>query len=256
MSAPRLTEDEIVSYLKGTDKPTLLVEDTGDLTVYHWMEERLGMGYGAIYPCGGRTVLLSLYNRRGQFPNAKLVWLADLDMWRFSSPPPDLSGIIFTTGYSIENDIYAGSNIEQLLTSTEADQHRQVLSLLCEWMAFEIGQFRSGHQPEVACSVRSVIDFEAMTLCPNFCKRRNYASPNTAEVGAVKNDYKLSIRGKTLIDALVYFLSDPNRKSKHSKAALVESALKLCPGNEYLARILLDITNQFGSLNFTPSTKR
>jgi hypothetical protein len=95
------------------------VEGEDDATIYRWLESQLGVFSGSVLFCSGRDVLISIFRKRETFPHGKIAFLADLDMWRFSPPPADLLGILFTTGYSIENDLYAGSQIEALLEDTE-----------------------------------------------------------------------------------------------------------------------------------------
>ena len=53
--------------------------------------------------------------------------MADKDLWLFSGIPPDYPDIIWTEGYSIENDLYAGASLEDLLNADEVDEHGQVL---------------------------------------------------------------------------------------------------------------------------------
>jgi hypothetical protein len=137
MPTPKMTESEIISYLTKTSLPTILVEGEADAGIYRWLESQLGIFSGSFLICSGRDVLLSIYRRRGTFPHGKIAWLADLDMWRYSSPPTDLAGIIFTTGYSIENDLYAGSDIESLLEPAEQSQHAQLLRVICRWCAHQ-----------------------------------------------------------------------------------------------------------------------
>jgi hypothetical protein len=132
-----MTEKEIIDYLKRTSLPTLLVEGEDDAAIYRWLENRLGVFSGSVLFCSGRDVLFSIYRNRETFPHGKLAWLADLDMWRFSPPPSDLQGIVFTTGYSIENDLYAGSEIEALMEDDERSRHSRLLSALCRWFSFE-----------------------------------------------------------------------------------------------------------------------
>jgi hypothetical protein len=163
-----MTEKEIIDYLGKTSLPTLLVEGKDDAVIYRWLEDQLGLFAGSILFCSGRDALISIFRKRNAFSHGKVAWLADLDMWRYSAPPPDLSGIIFTTGYSIENDLYAGSDIETLLEAAERSRHSQLLSVLCRWFAFEILEFQAGRPAEVAEHINRVVDFTKMVISAEY----------------------------------------------------------------------------------------
>lgn len=124
MPTPKPTEAEIISYLQRTELPTLLVEGDDDAKIYRYLERRLGIFSGSTLACSGREVLISIYRKRNTFRHGKLAWLADLDLWKFSTPPSDLDGIIFTAGYSIENDLYAGKILLQTLVKFLSGQQR------------------------------------------------------------------------------------------------------------------------------------
>jgi hypothetical protein len=235
-----MTEKEIVDYLGRTSLPTLLVEGPDDAVIYRWLENQLGIFSGSVLFCSGRDVLLSIYRKRETFPHGKLAWLADLDMWRFSSPPSDLDGIAFTTGYSIENDLYAGSQIEALLEEDERNRHGRLLSIVCRWFAFEVLEFLAGREPQIAHRIRRVVDFNAMDICPLFAGHRGYSEPDPSFVQSMLADYKLSLRGKTLTEVLVTHLSDSRRNAKYSYAAIVEMCLKLYPENPYMKRLVFE----------------
>jgi hypothetical protein len=238
MPTPKMTESEIISYLSKTSLPTLLVEGEDDAGIYRWLESQLGIFTGSILICSGRNVLLSIYRRRSTFPHGKIAWLADLDVWRYSSPPVDLVGVIFTTGYSIENDLYVGSDIESLLEPAERSRHAQLLGVVCRWFAFEILESQAGRAALMATHINRVVDFSAMDISVEFRTFRNFTEPEAALVNQLVSNYKLQLRGKTLLQVLVNYLSDSSRNPKYSYGAIIELCLKLYPNNPYIQRIL------------------
>jgi hypothetical protein len=235
-----MTEEEIIAYLGRTSLPTLLVEGKDDAAIYRWLENELGGLTGSVLFCSGRDVLISIYRKRDTFPHGKLAWLADLDMWRFISPPADLDRIVFTTGYSIENDLYAGSQIEALLEEDERSRHSRLLSTVFRWFSFEVLEFLAGRESQVAHHVRSVVDLNVMDIRPNFASHRRYVEPDPSFVGSLLADYKLNLRGKTLMEALITYLSDSRRNPKYSYAAIIEMCLKLYPENPYMKRLIAE----------------
>jgi hypothetical protein len=241
-----MTEQEIVEYLKRTSLPTLLVEGEDDAAIYRWLENQLGVFAGSVLFCSGRDVLISIYRQRDAFPHGKLAWLADLDLWRFGAPPAELDGIVFTSGYSIENDLYAGSQIEALLEENERSLHSRLLSVLCRWFAFEVLESLAGREGQVAHHARRVVDLDTMEIRPDFVSFRGYSEPDPSFVSALLAEYKLNLRGKTLMQALIVYLSDSRRTPKYSYDAIIEMCLKLYPENPYMKRLITEANRRLG----------
>ena len=78
-----------------------------------------------------------------------VAFVADKDMWLFSGIPSNYDGVIWTDGYSIENDLYAGTELENLLDAEEALEHQQTLNAIVEWFAFEVEECLAGKPFEV-----------------------------------------------------------------------------------------------------------
>ena len=224
--------------LKATGLPTLLVEGKDDASIYRWLERSIGVTLGSILICSGREVLISIYRKRDTFEHGKLAWLADLDMWRFATPPADLDGIIFTSGYSIENDLYAGSNIEVLLEPAERARHTQLLHTVCRWFVFEILEYSSGRRCEVATRINRVVDYDAGDIHHLFIAHRGYSEPPPERVIDLMENYKLHLRGKTLFEILIRFLSSPGRSARYGYDNIIDICLKLQPDNEYIERLV------------------
>lgn len=246
-----MTEAEIISYLERTQLPTVLVEGKDDASIYRWIEKRLGVMSGSVLICSGRDVLLSIYRKRHQFSHASIAWLADRDMWLYTCPPEDLGDVVFTAGYSIENDVYAGSEIESLLDGSELDSHRRLLATLSRWFAFEVAEFRGCRETRQAIHINRIVDFGNMDLIPAFIVDRGYSEPDAAIVNDVLTNYKLYLRGKTLLQAIVHFLSESNRTPKYSHAAVLDMSLRLYPANPYIKRIVQEVQYQL-----SPDTKQ
>ena len=61
------------------------------MMIYRWMEERIGVDEADVLPCGGKSVLLAVYERRTEFSHLKTAFIADRDMWLFTAIPPEYS---------------------------------------------------------------------------------------------------------------------------------------------------------------------
>jgi hypothetical protein len=83
-----------------------------------------------------------------------------------------------------------------------------------------------------------------MDLAPAFTAFRGYSEPAPTLVNQLVSNYKLQLRGKTLLQVIVNYLSDRNRNPKYGYAAIVELCLKLYPKNPYIQRIVTEATAQ------------
>jgi hypothetical protein len=115
---------------------------------------------------------------------------------------------------------------------------------VCRWFAFEILEFLAGREPQVGHHINRVVDFSAMEISTFFCDSRGYREPDPAFVYAVVANYKLHLRGKTLLQVLIRYLSDSRRNPKYSYAAVIEMCLKLYPDNPYMKRLVTEANRQ------------
>lgn len=236
-----MTPDEIVAELKHRHEPTILVEGDDDIMIYRWMSERIGIFNVKPLACGGRSSLLAVYERRAEFSHLKTAFVADRDMWLFTAIPPEYSDVVWTEGYSIENDLYAGSNLENLLDRDEASEHRQVLNCLIEWFAFEVEECRGGKKAQTDIHPNEIVPLGTVSISQQFAVRRGYRQPDHATVVEIESAYKLKLRGKTLFELLVRYLSAPDRSVKHSIKGLYEIAFKTPQPHVYMERLIGDI---------------
>ena len=128
----KLSEDEMVSYLKNTFLPTILVEGSDDLSVYNrHLESKINIEDVDILSCQGRLALLNIFKRKEEFKNAKVVFVADKDMWFFDGVPEEYKNqIVFTDGYSLENDIYVESRFKKLLEKDDIKKFENLIKEL------------------------------------------------------------------------------------------------------------------------------
>jgi len=207
-----LSENEMVSYLKKTSLPTILVEGKDDLSVYNrYLESKISSEDVDVLPCQGRITLLKVFERREEFKYSKVVFVADQDMWFFVGIPKEYNAkIIFTNGYSLENDLYIESQFNQLLDEKEITDFYNLIKELSIWFAFEVERYiKTG---------LSQCDFTVYQICPNnvldsnFKQKINFVEPSEETVNIIYKDYTRALRGKTLFQALLKFLAT----QKHS----------------------------------------
>ena len=162
-----LTVDELVAILRYSQLPTLVVEDPGDVCLYSWWVERhlFGNYKVDVLASGGKANLLRIYERNGEFAHVPVVFVANRGMWLFTRIPKHYKNIIWTQGYSVDNDLYSGACQTSVVANKEKIGHRvrsnlssmgglenllepnsaywKVLESIIRWFAFEVEKFRN-----------------------------------------------------------------------------------------------------------------
>ena len=235
------TADEWVATLRDTKDPIVIVEGADDVRICGWAEGCVNNRGLDIHPAGGREALLAVYNKRNKYPDSPVAFVADRDLWLFSGIPPDYHGIIWTEGYSIENDLYVGANLENLLNASEVPKHQQVLDSIIEWFAFEVEEHLAGRHAQVDIHCNQVVPPGETEMDPGFRQSRGFRPPNEALHQQIKDGYQLKLRGKALFEVLNRFLNARSRRPKHSTLALHEIAFKMTPSHELIDRLIGEI---------------
>lgn len=238
MSKSYLSVEEIVSYLKRTTLPTVLVEGTDDKSVYRHIESRLENLEVDILVCGGREALLEIFSRKREFSRSSVVFVADKDMWYFTGIPEQYKQeIIFSNGYSLENDLYVKELFENLLEADEKEQFYQLISELSKWFAFEVSRYKS--EGYALCDIHINKITDGNMLAQRYLDEIGFVEPDTELVRDIITNYQHCLRGKNLFQAILRFLSNNNRKSKFSRYNLLELGAKA--NNHYLDSLYIEI---------------
>lgn len=238
-----LTVDEIVATLKRSSLTTVLVEGTDDVIIYRWIEDEIGVHNANFMPCGGRGKLIEIFNRRHEFPNSKVIYVADKDSYIYSNIPEEYNDIIWTNGYSIENDLYYGRGIEEILSVGEREIFVKSLNSFIEYYAFEVEKLLKGgedyifsnHPQHIICTIKNTVKQE-------FLESISFTQPSTNTINNLSNNYDVMIRGKSLFALLTRIVSKKDRAIKHSKLSLLEHCYRTHKSVMFLA--LMERINQ------------
>ena len=248
---PRLTAivDELVSTLRRSRLPTIVVEGKADMQIFRWMEDALKVHEADVLDVGGRPNLLAVYDRRSEFAHLPVAFIADRDKELFTQLPAGYEDIIWTQGYSIENDLYAGAepSLESLMDPHEADEHRQVLNIIVEWFAFEVEEFLAGRDYKFDHHCNEIVHLGQTVMDNNFRQRRGFRQPNSELEQQIREAYQLQLRGKQLFQVLVRFLSAPNRSAKYSYHGLYEIAFKMTSVHPLMHRLIEEIEHKIAA---------
>lgn len=235
--ALELSVDEIVDTLKRSSLKTVLVEGKDDVLLYRWMENEIGITNASFFPCGGRDKLLQVFERRNEFPNLKVVFVADKDSFVYTNTPEGLNEIIWTNGYSIENDLYE-RKIEALLDNDERTIFLKSLNSFIDYYAFEIENFLNGrkycfrnHPQHIICETKNEVRRE-------FLESINFSDPKKEIRKDLEERYDILIRGKSLFGLLTRILSKQSRQIKHSKMSLLEHCYRTHKSQRFISLIV------------------
>lgn len=242
-----LTEDEIVSYIKKSNLTNILVEGPNDLQIYNWIEEKIDRLNVRILPCGGRNTLIKIFRRRNEFSNKKVVFIADKDMWVYSEIPERYTDIIFTTGYSVENDLYSCSTntIYDLFSDREKSDFEEIISSLLLWYCYEIEMFKKNKDfnLNISLHLNQVIHSDSTSLAPHYLAKINNYEPCTKTLNELSINNMIKLRGKFIFDAIIRQLSSKQRRSKFSRDNVFELCLKMNE-NHHFERIIDEINTR------------
>ena len=240
------TVDELVSTLRRSRIPTIVVEGKADMQIFRWMEDALEVHQADILNVGGRPNLFAVYDRRSEFSHLPVAFIADRDKELFTQLPVGYENIIWTQGYSIENDLYAGADpsLETLMDPHEADEHKQVLNTIVKWFAFEVEEFLAGRDHKFDHHCNEIVHLGQTVMDNGFRQRRGFRQPNSDLEQQISNTYQLQLRGKQLFQVLVRFLSASNRSAKYSYQGLYEIAFKMTPSHPLMNRLIQEIEKE------------
>lgn len=181
MSQRQPTVNELVDTLHRSKLPTVVVEGRDDMQIFRWMEDLLEVDEIDVLGVGGRPNLFAVYDRKSEFAHLPVAFIADQDKELFTQLPSGYDEIIWTQGYSIENDLYAGADpsLENLMDPQEAAEHGQLLNTIIKWFAFEVEGFLAGRTPEFNHHCNEVVPQNQTEMDDGFRQHRGFRIPNS-----------------------------------------------------------------------------
>ncbi|MFK3689820.1 hypothetical protein ACI2J4_06005 [Agrobacterium tumefaciens] len=215
-----LTLEEISYTLRHSALPTIIIEGKDDTIVFRPLEERFGAERISIFPVGGRTKLLALFEELGT--NPQFLFIADRDQWCVDPIPEKYmsSRMLFTDGYSIENDAMRDGDMLALLRYSERAKFEQELDIFLNWYALAFNRVLQGNDEAIRTHCATIIDeVEQRNSLMQLKPGEQYPEELKEKLAA---EYLRLVRGKSLIHLLVRQISYPGRVPRHHHAALLE----------------------------------
>ena len=223
MPKPRPTVDEIIATLQRSSDPALLAEGIDDLIFLRKLEDRFEGRSLSVLPLGGRDAVLKVFDRRSEIPSGKIIlFMADQDFWIYSGIPSKYldDTMIFSDGYSIENDLYRYLLPERLLSLSEKSKFLTDLERFVEWYAIAICRNLSGTEASWSDHPNTILD-DPVRFAADTKLQLGEKQP-AAELASLKASYQRLIRGKSLMALLTRQLSSQKRAVKHNSRSLME----------------------------------
>jgi hypothetical protein len=238
MPTAQLTSEELIQALCRSQLPTIVVEGRDDMIVYRWLEINDCLKRVDVIQCGGRDTLLEVYRNRKKFNHIPYIFIADRDMWLFSTTPKQYEDVVFTAGYSIENDLLHGCDlVSKLFSDSESTEFHLLEDALANWFAFEVEQYLQGEDYNVEIHPNRLVPLGRSSLDKTAVSPRSFIDPNIELVRRIKKDFHLLFRGKSLVSIYTRILSSRNRASKFSAKNILEISAK-CDSTTHTKRLI------------------
>lgn len=220
-----LTPDEAIETLRRSHIPTVVTEGADDYEVYRRLEASLDDLGVSFFPVGGRNTVLEIFERRKEIGRNDIVFVVDRDMYVYAGIPNEYNHrkIIFTDGYSIENDLARDYDWESLLGAPERPAYVNDLKCIVEWFSFCMAEKQNGRHPEISVHPNRFLR-NGGSFCNVYATQIGYNGPVEPHFSRLMTDYKRLLRGKTLLALLVRHLSRSGRRVRFNGPQLMEIA--------------------------------
>ncbi|QWN01368.1 hypothetical protein DGN21_20375 [Xanthomonas sp. MLO165] len=154
-----------------------------------------------------------------EISTVKMAFLADKDHFVHSGIPDDLNHeiMIFTEGYSIENDAYRDGDLSTILSTSELVNYKNDVKKISTWYSLAMFRFLAGDESNLSLHPDHV--FDAYDDLITLKEGEVYPEEFRAEIFT---NYERLMRGKTLLALLVKHASYKGREVRHHTKALLE----------------------------------
>jgi hypothetical protein len=222
MSVPEPTVDELIATFNRSSMPIVAVEGKTDREILRHLENLTGIG-GLIFPCGGCNNIFDILDRSHDITNKQVVFMADQDMCCIHGSRRLHPRLIYTWGFSIENDVIAGSKIDRLLRPEERPTFAKLRWLVARYFAYEYEKaLAEAREPVWDVSLQMIIDMNNLTYKSNIAHQDEIYTHDTRFCRRLHKEIKRLLRGKQLLQLYLLILNKPRRSVKFSNMALLE----------------------------------
>ena len=198
--------NSLVNILKSSGQPTIVVSGgEGNVNIIDKLVKHHDVKAKTMR-IHKRDTLLSVYERRNEFFHLPVAFVADQEMKLFTGNPERHTDIIWTQGYSLENDLYADADLEVLLEPHEVWRHQQVIKSTIDWFAFEVGEFLNGNPVKMDLPLREIVPEGEFELHQDLRPKTGIRQPLPERVQQIRDRYQLLLPGHFLFEVLARYL--------------------------------------------------
>lgn len=215
-----------MSMLTKSSLPTIIVEGADDMIVYRNFEENLSPIGISVLPVGGRENVLEIYSRKDELQNSiKISFIADKDIWVNTGIPEKYQNecLLFTNGYSIENDIYIDGKLWTLLSPDESQKFNDDARNFIRWYALALSRHLNDKSQTIKLHPDHVLDSNQYEILLSLRSDEFY--PEQLHE-TINSDFNRLLRGKSLMALLVRHINYKGREPRHNSKALMEVVAK------------------------------
>ena len=225
-----------------------------DIIIYRNLEKNL-IGIDVL-PVYGRKTVLDIFEEKQSNPklkNKKIAFIADKDVWCNIGIPNKFtdSSLIFTTGYSLENDVFVDYNCQNIINNNENKSEFDLNKLkFIQWYALALqATLNNIDERQLSTSASAVHSDRKLSKHPNEVLnnfqnlselKSNETFPQLLEEQLI-SEFPLTIRGKSLMALFVKSCSN------HKTLGIFESVAER-PGH-YIDKIFEQVTVYFKNIN-------
>lgn len=219
MESKYLDEDELISAINHSSQPYIIVEGPDDVMVYRWILDEIDCA-GLLEPRNGCDGVNALISRKNEFVNPNVVFIIDKDTLVYSNSIPVDHNVIYTEGYSIENDLYQGKSFEKhYFKKDDKSLFEKTLNEFLRYYACELEKFKNSKEFDFTKSPESILSENYLL---DTSKLTDYKEPSQSSVEYLKKDYDLLLRGHSLFHLVRMIVGRKERAIKYSQKQLYD----------------------------------
>ncbi len=192
------------------------------MIIYRRFEDNLAHVGVSVLPVGGRRKLLQVFDRRHEIPlSVKAIFIADQDTWINSGVPREYQDqkLLFTDGYSIENDVYRDGELWKLLQIPDRNRYEEEIKIFVEWYALALSRHLADSTCTIALHHDHVLNPAQKSALLALQPAESYPNALRQEI---LNDYGRLLRGKSLFPLFIKHTNAKGRGVRHTDSGLFD----------------------------------
>lgn len=246
--------NEFIAMVKNTDLFTVFIEGSDDVIFYEPLESICDDAPKTIdiRPVGGRNIVLGVFQGLKDTPFInKVVFIVDKDTWIHVGKPHEFehARLICTSGYSIENDIYMDFDFCNFMISLKVyNDFLEKLEEYISWYAIAIKRVIDDTVLKGDTLNIHPIDFFKNNKKDSLIVLRENESVDIDLLNDIKENFKLKLRGKNLMNLALYVVNSKPNSSRYTTKSIAQ--ISVHNGRKDNLNIIFDAAKSFAMNGF------